>query len=159
MNYPKIIMLVGAPGAGKSTWIKKFLAVQDNPDSWVIASTDDYVAKLAEETGVTYDDAFGAAIKEATKNLAVVVSGAIAARKNVIWDQTNMRAKVRMGKISQFPKEYFKTAVVFPVPIDLEARLKSRPGKTIPKYIVDGMIKSYEEPSLSEGFDVISLEK
>ena len=50
--------------------------------------------------------------------------------------------------------EYYTIAVVFRTPPrdELDVRLSSRPGKHIPKNVVDDMIANWEEPSLEEGF-------
>ena len=38
---------------------------------------------------------------------------------------------------------------------ELDVRLSGRPGKHIPKNVIDSMIASWEEPSLEEGFKEI----
>jgi len=55
----KLIILIGPPASGKSTWREKFLASQT--DEWVVCSTDDLLDKWAAERGLTYDEAFGQA--------------------------------------------------------------------------------------------------
>jgi hypothetical protein len=46
-------------------------------------------------------------------------------------------------------------AIAFGVPDDLQDRLASREGKTIPPKIVEGMIRNYKKPTEEEGFDHI----
>jgi tRNA uridine 5-carbamoylmethylation protein Kti12 len=50
--------------------------------------------------------------------------------------------------------DYYAIAVVFPTPdhAELQRRLASRPGKTIPEGVVEQMIAQYEEPTELEGF-------
>jgi gluconate kinase len=60
------------------------------------------------------------------------------------------------------PKEWIKVCVFFPTPEadELQRRLDSRVGKSIPKNVMDSMIQHLEIPQLSEGFDeIIMLDK
>jgi hypothetical protein len=45
----------------------------------------------------------------------------------------------------------FKT----PEPEELERRLDSRPGKSIPWNVMQGMISGFKMPTLEEGFDEV----
>lgn len=146
---PTVYMLIGVPGAGKSTWIK------NRGLDAVVVSTDDHIESLAATRGGTYDTLFKDLIGQATAKMKSDLSQAIADRKDVIWDQTNTTKKGRAGKLSKFPKDYRKVAVFFKTPADLEKRLASRPGKTIPKFVVANMINQLEAPSKDEGWDDI----
>jgi tRNA uridine 5-carbamoylmethylation protein Kti12 len=59
-----------------------------------------------------------------------------------------------MGRV---PKEWRKICVFFatPEPDELQRRLDSRVGKSIPKNVMDSMIQHLEEPTLKEGWDEI----
>ena len=144
-------MMVGIPGSGKSTYIKNEL----NSNNFSIVSSDDYIQKKADVEGITYNEAFPKYVKEASKNLDVSLYDAVAASKDIIWDQTNLFSSKRIEKLKKLPSYYKKIAVVFPIPEDLEKRLNSRPGKNIPDKILKSMINNFEDPTLSEGFDEI----
>lgn len=154
MNKPTLYMLIGIPASGKSTWVR------NNTNKCVIASTDDYIEKRAEEAGKTYNDVFSCVIEEATANLEAVVKNAIASKADVIWDQTNLDRKSRARKLRQF-KDYCKVAVLFKTPSEevLTNRLNSRVGKTIPIRVIESMKLRFEEPTLDEGFDEILVIK
>jgi len=53
--------------------------------------------------------------------------------------------------------DYEHIAVVFrtPEPAELARRLASRPGKHIPKNVIDSMIYNWDEPTEDEGFTEI----
>jgi gluconate kinase len=53
--------------------------------------------------------------------------------------------------------DYEHIAVVFRTPSrdELDVRLSGRPGKHIPKTVIDSMIAGWEEPELEEGFEEI----
>ena len=148
-----LYMLIGVPGVGKSSWIKN-----SGLDA-VILSTDDKIEAAATAEGKTYNDMFKSAIGAAEKQMYADAVAAFAENKDVIWDQTNTSAKVRGKKLNRVPKEYTKIAVYFTTPDDneLQRRLASRPGKTIPYNIVMGMISQLEMPTADEGFDSIII--
>ena len=157
-----LTILVGLPGSGKST----YLNFVDDPEfggDVFVYSTDNYIEAQAKAVGKTYDDMFRDHINEATKHMNDVLSIAISASVDVYWDQTNMSSKKRKGILSKFPKTYRKECWCVRVPqtaeewAELDRRLASRPGKTIPHHIIEAMADSYVEPELDEGFDKITI--
>ena len=153
----KCYMLVGVPGSGKSTWI----ANQRFEDA-IIASSDAYIDTVAAKAGKTYNEMFSRAIGYAQKFCDAQVQMAINLDKTLIWDQTNTAAKGRKIKLGRLPKEWLKICVFFPTPDEdeLQRRLDSRVGKSIPKDVMASMIQHLEIPQLSEGFDeIIMLDK
>ena len=148
---PRLYMLVGVPGSGKSTWIRS-----RNHDA-VIASTDDKIEAAAAAQGLTYDAVFESEFKAANAALREDVKQAVKDQRDIIWDQTNLTAKSRRSKLGQVPKHYERIALYFPTPDgeELARRLASRAGKTIPVHVMASMIASLEPPVPSEGFDAI----
>jgi predicted kinase len=149
---PTVYLLIGIPGSGKSTWLAK----QDLSNA-VVLSTDNYVEKFARLNNKTYTEIFKHVIGEATRLMQEDLRAAIRDQKVIFWDQTNLRAKVRAGKLAQIPGTWERVAVYFPTPPDAELarRLANRPGKTIPANVVLGMKSQLEPPTESEGFDRI----
>lgn len=152
---PKLWMLIGVPGSGKSTWLRR-----QNLDA-VVISTDDIIEREAAQQGKTYSEVFDSAIKKATSEMNAALRQAIKDQQDIIWDQTNISAKSRSGKLAQFPKNYEKIAVFFPTPDaeELSKRLAGRAGKTIPAFVVKSMAANLEPPSSKEGFDQIITAK
>lgn len=150
---PKLYMLVGVPGSGKSTWVK-------NQEFWMkdcaYISTDKYVEEWAESVGKTYAEVFEEYMPMAVAKMAGAVNGARDAGKDIIWDQTSTTIATRAKKFRMLP-EYYAIAVVFriPEPEELQKRLASRPGKVIPSEVLDDMIAKWQEPTLEEGFNEI----
>lgn len=155
---PRLFMLVGAPGTGKSTWI----ATQ--PFDWnrtVVISSDGHVERYAATKGKTYNDVFSDYIKTATGLMHDDLAMAIDGKYDIIWDQTNMSDSNRRGKLQKIPAEYEKYAVVFLPPSDKEhqRRLLNRPGKSIPTDVINSMLDSFVMPSEKEGFDDVIVVK
>lgn len=153
-NKPTVMMLIGVPGSGKSTWVDKFLSTHSS-DSWHVYSTDTWIEQVAAEEGKTYNDVFkdviGPATSLANSMLGLVINNGL----NVVWDQTNISRKSRAAKLAKFGSKYEKVAVYFPTPRDIEARLASRPGKIIPDNIIESMISGLEVPTFDEGYERI----
>jgi predicted kinase len=149
---PKLYMLIGVPGVGKSTWI----ANRKWSDKTTVVSSDRYIDEEAERQGKTYDEVFNDYIKIATKMMENHVLVAQANGFDIVWDQTNISDKSRRPKLAKLP-EYEKVAVFFRTPqYDvLNGRLQSRPGKAIPSDVMHRMITGLEMPTLDEGFSDI----
>lgn len=147
-------MMIGVPASGKSTWISKQSFDWENT---VVISTDNIIEERAAAQGKTYSEVFKDEIKSATVEMDSRLQDAIANKKNIIWDQTNLTKKTRKSKLASIPQEYEKIAVFFPTPDkdELKSRLSNRPGKSIPANIILAMISQLEEPSKVEGFNVI----
>jgi predicted kinase len=146
---PKCYQLIGVPGSGKSTWIKN----QDWALGLTIVSTDAFVEDYARKEGKTYNEVFKDYMPEAVKLMAEQVVFARKHGHTILWDQTSTTIASRKKKFNMLPG-YEHIAVVFRTPNrdELDVRLSGRPGKHIPKEVVDSMIAGWEEPTLEEGF-------
>lgn len=149
---PKVYQLIGVPGSGKSTWIQN--------QTWAlgltVVSTDAWVEREAERVGKTYSEIFDEYMPKAVEMMAIQVENARDKNLDIIWDQTSVTLASRRRKFNML-KNYEHIAVVFKTPEtqELERRLNGRPGKTIPKYVIESMIKNFDPPTEDEGFTEI----
>lgn len=149
---PKLYVLVGVPGSGKSTWIDN----QDWAKDCVIISTDNHVENHAKTLGKTYTEVFEDYMPTAVKLMADEVVSAREQNKDIIWDQTSTTVSSRKKKFKMLP-DYYAIAVIFKTPDESELmkRLANRPGKTIPWNVITNMIDNFEMPTEAEGFKEI----
>ena len=158
-DRPEIIVFIGLPGSGKSTYIKEMLSTS-NVD-YVIVSSDNEIERLAEEAGLDYNSGFDRFIGKATMLMKQTFRNALNNGSNIIWDQTNLSVKKRRGILQKIPDNYRKSAIAFDLTgEELQHRLDKREketGKSIPPYIVKSMAKSYSPPTKEEGFDSVLI--
>jgi predicted kinase len=149
---PVLYVLIGLPASGKSTWVSQ----QFWTDECAYISTDHYVDRFAARTGHSYNQVFEAVMPRAIRLMMRAVRRAQDRGLDIIWDQTNLTRASRARKFRILP-EYRAVAVVFaaPEPEEHARRLAGRPGKRIPDTVLATMIKSYEAPDESEGFEEI----
>jgi len=147
-------MLIGIPASGKSTWVKTYLEAAENPDDWVVVSSDNYIEKKALIDGKTYTEVFTKYAPDAERACAATVEFAVENELNIIWDQTNLRKNVRKKRLKMIPESYSKYFLYQKAPPfdELRERLDSRPGKEIPFDVLVKMIETAEPPTLDEGF-------
>jgi predicted kinase len=156
-KHPTVYMLVGLPASGKSTYYNTHFK------NLTLVSTDAHIEKHAALVGKTYGEVFKDKIAEAEALMNKNIKTLVAEKKSFVWDQTNMNVKNRARKLAMIPKDYDKVAIAFEIPESVrEQRDKLRvqkDGKFIPKHIIDSMRKSYERPTVEEGFTSVKIVK
>lgn len=149
---PTVVMMIGLPGSGKSTWIKQ------NLPGIKVLSTDDLIEKYAADKGKTYSEVFTKAAPLASAKFDQQLKKAAKDGESVIIDQTNMGKKSRMNKIAPFKNHYKVAIMVSADPVELKLRLKHRAemtGKNIPEKVIDQMARSFQPITTDEGWDEI----
>lgn len=156
LKEPFVIILIGPPLSGKSTWVK-----ENFPDVEVI-SRDETVMEVygSRDYNKAYDNVNHGIVDKLVKKKIV---DANKEQKNVIIDMTHMTSKRRRTNLDYFSDDYYKLGVIFPILEDKEyiRRNKTRKeeeNKDISMAIINRMISSYQTIRPEEGFDkVISL--
>lgn len=158
MNNPQIILLVGVPLSGKSTYIHSL----ENKDDFVILSTDDIIQTLADRHQSTYNAMWEKYIDWAWQEFNIQFKEALKAKKNIIIDQTNLTCKSRRRKLTQVPKCYTKVGIQFEIPSweELYKRNEQRYGKHMSYKVLKGMIDIMQPISMFEDtFDHFWIQK
>lgn len=161
MSNPVCTVMVGLPAMGKSTLIEGMY----KPDTWIY-STDMYIEAVAEDNGMTYNEAFESNIKAATEFNERKLKTMMELRKDIIWDQTNIGIGKRKKIINRMHQAGYQVRCECIVPPEAghfddlktwKQRLENRPGKTIPQHVLSNMMENYVQPKIEEGFDMVSF--
>lgn len=141
-----LIILVGPPASGKSTWGKKFAA--DN--NVVYVSTDELRAKLGSgeaDQSVSY-----AAFQVAKRN----VGAALDANKSAMIDATSVNPKARKDWINiARGRGAYVIAVAFEVSPSELYRRDSERSRHVGKEVIDRFVAKYQRPTEQEVDKVI----
>ena len=153
----KIIMTIGVPGSGKSTFAQDFIT--KNKD-FVILSRDQLVENnLNKSTYNNYNDSFKDEEyqKFITKEFDKEYDDTIKNSKNIIIDMTNLTHKSRNKKLVKIPfDKYYKIAEVFIRPYnDIMKTNNERKDHFIFRNTLEGMMTMFRVPLYDE-FDEIN---
>jgi predicted kinase len=148
----KLIMMMGIPGSGKSTWVK------NNFPNIIPVSRDAIRFELLDERGGEYFDHENEVFDKFIRQII----GSLVADEITIADATHLnkasRAKV-LSKVAKFADEI--EAVWINVPLEVAfSQNDKRSGRAWVKHgIIRRMFFSVEAPEKAEGFDKITIIK
>ncbi|XP_059144772.1 uncharacterized protein LOC131931953 isoform X2 [Physella acuta] len=164
----EMIIIVGLPGAGKTTWAINMQ--KTHPEKrYNIIGTDTLIDKM-RVMGLprkrNYAGRWEVLIDKATKCLNKFFTMAAKRRRNYILDQTNVYGSARRRKMKNFTGFYRIAAVIQPTDSELERRSKKRTqedGKVVPESAVLEMKANFSLPedrdNLFDRIDFIELQK
>jgi len=150
MNRPKLIILCGIPGSGKTTYAKNY--IQHNSNA-VHLSSDEIRKELYGDESVQGNpvDVFSL-----MQNRAIV---ALNDGHDVLYDATNVTRKDRMGIIGACPKFAKIECHIAWAPIEVCIERDSERERTVGKEVIDRMLKRFHAPYYDEGIDEIQIVK
>lgn len=148
MNRPKLILLCGIPGAGKTHYAKNYIALQNNT---IHLSSDSIRAELYgdETTQGNPAEVFSLMQKRAVE--------ALNNGQNVIYDSTAMTRKDRQGIISVCPKFAKIECYIIWAPIEVCIQRDADRERTVGKEVIDKMLKRFQAPYYDEGIEDIKV--
>lgn len=148
MNRPSLILLVGIPGSGKTTFAEKY--IKENPNTIHLSSD-----KIREEL-------WGNEATQGDNNevFSLMQSRTIDALNNgqsVVYDATNITRKDRSYIISLCPKFAKIECCVVWAPIETCVERDAARKRTVGKEVIDRMLKRFQAPYYDEGIDEIKV--
>lgn len=136
-----LVILVGPPASGKSTWGKKFSA--DN--QMVYVSTDEIRGQIGMGEG---DQSVSAQAFDIARRK---VREALKSNKSAMIDATSVNRKSRKDWIHiGRESDAFIIAVAFEVPIDELYRRDAQRSRHVGPEVIDKFVAKYERPSHQE---------
>lgn len=139
----KLYVVIGLPAAGKDYWIEHNKSKDD-----IVVSSDAIREEIfgdvnnQDHNGEVFDIMFSRT-REALAN-----------GKNVYYNATNINRKRRINFLKNF-KNYEKIAIVMCIPIEICHRRNEKRERVVPYSVIERMYKSFQPPSMDEGFDSI----
>ena len=148
MNRPSLILLVGIPGSGKTTYAEKY--IKENPNT-VHLSSDKIRAELWDNEATQGDN---------NEVFSLMQSRAIDALSNgqsVVYDATNITRKDRSYIVSLCPKFAKIECHIIWAPIETCIERDAARERTVGKEVIDRMLKRFQAPYYDEGIDEIKV--
>ncbi|XP_060719339.1 heterogeneous nuclear ribonucleoprotein U-like protein 1 isoform X2 [Tachysurus vachellii] len=158
----EILMMVGLPGSGKTTWANKHS--KENPEKkFNILGTNAIMDKM-KVMGLrrqrNYAGRWDVLISQATQCLNRLIQIAARKKRNYILDQTNVYGSAQRRKMRPFEGFQRKAIVICPTDEDLKERTLKRTdeeGKDVPDHAVLEMKANYVLPEAGEFLDEVTF--
>lgn len=151
-DIPIMIMLVGLPGSGKSTYANMVNIIQTNGDSTkpVVHSSDALREELYGDASIQGDN--GKLFSE----LHARIKRDLAAGKDVVYDATNLKKKNRRQFLSELHNiKCYKMCVVFATTFEACLHNNKQRDRQVPFHVIQNMQKGFAPPHFNEGFDCV----
>ena len=140
----RLILMVGCPGSGKSTWIR------NNYPNVIPVSRDEIRFELLDERGGNYFDYEN----EVFTSFIHQIIGSLVVDEVTIADATHLNKKARQKVLNQVAKYVKEIEIVyFKVPLEVaQERNAQRAGRAfVPPEALEKMYHALEEPKWHEG--------
>lgn len=148
MNKPKLVLLVGPPGCGKSTYACDYLG---NHFNTIHLSSDLIRKELWGDEAIQGDNNEVFSLMQ-TRAIEALNNG-----QNVVYDATNMTRKDRSYIIELCPRFVQIEAHIVWASIEMCIERDAARERTVGKEVIDKMLKRFQAPYYDEGIDVVEI--
>jgi predicted kinase len=145
---PRLYILTGLPGSGKTTFARRELAAA------VRISLDDLRLMMS---GVAYEPRYEPMVAAAADAmLEALLARAAAERFDIVFDATNVTRRWRARAIAQARRHGVEPhSIYFAVPLDVAVARNRAREQVVPEDVLRGFGDRLEPPSPDEGFAAI----
>lgn len=144
---PKLIMMIGLPASGKTTFANKL-----EEDGYIVHSSD----KIRKELFDNMDNQDNNTLVFGTLHKRIITD--LYEGNNVIFDATNMSMKRRRAFLESLNKiDCIRHAVVMATPFNECIERDKARERTVGAHIIDRMYRQFQFPMYQEGFDDIKI--
>lgn len=157
-----IIMMVGLPSCGKTTWVNKFIS-ENSERKFNVLGTNlliDRMRVMGLPRKKNYHGRWDQLIASCMRCLNTLLEMAHRRRRNYIIDQTNVYQSAQRRKLRNFSSFVRKAVVVVPSEEDFSSRVAqvvSVEGKVIPDSSVNEMKVAFKLPVTGDYLDEVEF--
>ena len=148
MNRPVLILLIGPPGCGKSTYARQYVEEHSNT---IHLSSDGIRKELWGDEATQGDN------NEVFSLMQSRAINALNNGQNVIYDATNVTRKDRSYIILACPKFAKIEAHIIWAPIETCIERDAIRERTVGKEVIDRILKRFQAPFYDEGISEIKI--
>lgn len=146
---PKMIMMVGLPGSGKSTFAKEYAEEND----CIVISSDDmrelYFGDVNDQSNN----------KELFEVIHSAIKSHLRCKQSVVFDATNIDSKKRKAFLDSIAFiECEKYCVVCATPYEVCLNNNKYRDRNVPEDVIKRMYTHFQMPHVFEGFDAIYVD-
>ncbi|XP_066970819.1 heterogeneous nuclear ribonucleoprotein U-like protein 1 isoform X2 [Macrobrachium rosenbergii] len=159
----EVIMMVGLPACGKTTWVEKYC--KEHPEKKFYVLGTNFLIDKMKVNGLArkrnYHGRWDALIEKCTKCLNKLLEISYQRKRNFIIDQTNVYPSARRRKMKGFPGFYRRAVVLIPDDAEFQRRTEKQirqEGKNVPDSAVLEMKANFTIPEVDdEIFDAVDF--
>lgn len=145
-NLPWMIMLVGLPGSGKSTFAKT-IKCGEHGETPVIHSSDALREEMYGDAAIQGDN------NKLFQELHKRIREDLKRGKSVVYDATNVKKKTRIGFLRELKNiDCIPVCIVIATEYALCLKNNERRSRKVPVNVIRNMQNNFEPPHESEGF-------
>ena len=145
----KLIMLIGLPASGKTSFTKTLQCSYKNDDIEIISSDAIRKELFGSEEEQKYNNKV---FEEVYKRARFSIQH----KKITVIDATNLNRKRRIGFLKSIP-DCLAEAIVFAIPFELCCERNAARERVVPQSAMERMYRSFQPPHYAEGFDDIQI--